>query len=172
MSPSYTHFWRLFSWGRRSHYGLCCITFPCFWVMTHQLTPNACSGVLGVSCDLKYNLGNTRVTSTKKFIMNPMFVMFHWTRSWVPDKPIALAWVVFLLPPKTLFLIYNSHDLKKSIGNLKCKTSSWLGGHFYLINTAWGSWVIFLCHIRPKKRFLGSFRPLRLIFGMYLDRWG
>ena len=49
----------------------------------------------------------------------------------------------FILPSKILFLIYNSHDLKKSIGNLKCETSSWSCGHFYLINAAWGSRVEF-----------------------------
>ena len=52
-------------------------------------------------------------------------------------------------PLKFYFFIYNSHDLKKSIGNLKCETSSWSCGHFHMINAAWGSRVNFLCHVRP-----------------------
>ncbi len=58
----------------------------------------------------------------------------------VPDAPldsfvspgftIARAKVFFILPSKILFFIYNSHDLKKSIGNLKYETSSWSCGHF------------------------------------------
>ncbi len=149
--------------------------------MTRSDMPNACSRYLWVLRDLKYNLGNPRMTYAKNFIRKLMYLMLHWTRSWVPDKPIARAKVFSILPSKILFLIYNSHDLKKSIGNLKCETSSWSRGHFSLKNTAWGSRVIFLCHVRPKKGFLGSFRPLRLIFEyvfspfglilwMYLDR--
>ena len=36
----------------------------------------------------------------------------------MPDNPIARAKAFSLLPSKILFLIYNSHDLKKSVGNL------------------------------------------------------
>ena len=140
--------------------------------MTHSHTPNACPRNLGVTRDLKYNLGNTRVTWARNFSRNIIYLMLRWTRSWVPDEPIACAKVFFILPSKPLFFIYNSHDLKKSIGNLKCETSSWSRGHFTLINTAWGSRVIFLCHVRPKKGFYGSFRPSRLIFKYVFSPFG
>ena len=107
-----------------ANYGLCGIAFPCFGAITCSHMPNACSRDLGVSRDLKYNLGITRVTSTKK-IHHELHVRDVPLDSIVsPGQTYCPCIGFFIIPSKTLFLIYNSHNLTTSIGNLKCETSS------------------------------------------------
>ncbi len=62
-----------------ANYWLCRIAFSCSGALTRSHTPNACSRNFGVSCDLKYNLGNMRVTQAKNFIRKIMCLMFRWT---------------------------------------------------------------------------------------------
>ncbi len=134
MSQSDAHFWRFYSWGHRSHYGLdhvssvsCKRSFcynhdptgniaivrklravpycvPMFWAITCSHMLKACSRDLGVSCNLKSCWGNTHVTYTKNFIGKLI----------LPDVPldsiVSPGWTYcpckgfFILPSKTLFL--------------------------------------------------------------------